>query len=270
MGFLNFLKPKKGLKGAELLAAAPQSTQLPPLPTDSELYSELPNLPEAPETSGLSEIELPEPLKGLEGFDVTGTGEEKRFGEEDEAGENPNRAKHDWAQSQIERSSIAHSAVGGIAPKGDLGEAEASKETATPQPLLPNWPELGKPFGKQFEEKLPELPEMPELKFEEEPQAETELQNIPSEVPELKPFEPEQKGESEFSEGLISHGGSHYLSSTEFRMVTDGFDSIIKTQKKHHNLTEIRKEENQHYEQINVLFEDIQRRLMLIDKTLFE
>lgn len=245
MGFLNFLKPKKGLKGVEHLAAASQSAQLPPMPTDSELYSELPNLPEAPETSGLPEIELPEPLKGLESFDATvngeegGRGDEREFGDEDEE-----------------------------------GEAEASRKATVPQPLLPNWPELGKPFGrpfgKQFEEKLPEVPEMPELKFEEEPQAETELQNIPSEVPELKPFEPRQKGESEFSEGLISQGGSHYLSSTDFRMVTDSFDSIIKTQKKHHNLTEIRKEENQHYEQINVLFEDIQRRLMLIDKTLFE
>ena len=96
------------------------------------------------------------------------------------------------------------------------------------------------------------------------------MPDIPSEVPELKPFEPKQKSESDFGEGLISHGGSHYLSSFDFRMVTDSFDDITKTQKKHHKLTEIKKEENQHYEEINVLFEDLQRRLMLIDRTLFE
>ena len=241
MGFLNFLKPKKGQKGTERLAAALQSTQLPPLPADNDLYSELPNLPEAPETSGLPEIELPAPLKGLESYDVTETGEEAELGEEGEFGQEGEAAKK---------------------------EAEIGKETAAP--LLPNWPGIGKPFEKRFEEKFPEVPELPDIKFEEEPGEETELPDIPSEVPSLRPFEPKQKNESGFGEGLISHGGSHYLSSFDFRTIIDSFDGITKMQKKHHKLTEIKKEENQNYEEIDVLFEDLQRRLMLIGRTLFE
>ncbi len=243
MGFLNFLKLKKGSKGTEHLAPAFHSAQLPPLPTDRELYSELPNLPEAPETSGLSEIELPEPLKGFESFDLAGTGEEGGLGKENGFGD---------------------------AGEASKKKAESSRETPAPSPLLPNWPQPGKPLGKQFAEKLPEIPQTPEIKLEESPQAETESPNIPSEVPEIKPFEPRQKGESRFSGGLISYGGTQYLSAYDFRVVMDSFANIIKTQKKHHNLTEIKKEEHQHYEQINVLFEDLQRKLMLIDRTLFE
>ena len=50
----------------------------------------------------------------------------------------------------------------------------------------------------------------------------------------------------------------------------DNLDGVVKLQKRHHKLTELKKEENQHYEQANLLFEDIQRKLMFIDRTLFE
>lgn len=206
MGFLDFLKAKKGGKEKERLGTAQDFQQLPPLPNDSEMYSELPSLPEAPETPGLPEIELPTPLKGLEGFDF---------------------------------------------PEG-MGE-EAGKKPAA-EPLIPEWP-------RTAETKLPELPAMPEQP-EEKP-----WENIPVDVPELRMPEPE---EQPLGGSLVSHKSGFFLKAEDFRRVKDDIDAMIRVQKKHHKLTDIKKEENLHYEQMSGIIEDMQRKLMHVDRTLFE
>ncbi len=220
MGFLNFLKAKKGGKKEEHPGAAQDFQQLPPLPNDSEMYSELPNLPEAPETAGLPEIELPPPLKGLGDFDFPeGMGEEAgkgRFAEVPEA---------------------------------------AAKYKRAAEPLIPEWP-------RAAEARQPELPAMPEAS-EGKP-----WENIPLEVPELKMLpEPENQPSSA---GLVSHKNGFFLKAEDFRMVKDDVNAIIRAQKKHHRLTDIKKEENSHYEQMSEIIEDAQRKLMHLDRTLFE
>lgn len=206
MGFLDFLKTKKGGKKEEHLGIGQDFQQLPTLPSDAEMYSELPNLPEAPETAGLPEIELPPPLKGLEGFDF---------------------------------------------PEG-MDEGAGKKPVA--ELLIPEWP-------RAAEAKLPELPAMPEAS-EEKP-----WENIPAEVPELKVPEPENHP---LGGSLVSHKSGFFLKAEDFRMVKDDIDAVIRVQKKHHRLTDIKKEENSHYEQMSEIIEDAQRKLMHVDRTLFE
>lgn len=219
MGFLNFLKPKKK-------AEAAPAQGLPPMPSDAELYSELPNLPEAPEATGLPELELPQPPKGFEDLELP---EEKKGAELPESVYMP-------------------------------GQDEK---------FNPQWLK-----SQEYESKLkPQLsfPELPSPKPELEPKS---WLNIPAEVPDLKAFPPEENHEdfaSKLSEGkLISRNNSFFLKAEDFRMARDGLDKIARIQKKHHNLTLIKKEENAHYERINSITEEIQRKLMHIDRTLFD
>lgn len=219
MGFLNFLKPKGKKTGAEEPAA---SQQLPPLPSESEFYSELPTLPEAPEMPGLPEIDLPQPMKGMEDFELP-----------DEP-------------SMRQRPQMLPS---------NSPRAEKFKEE----------------WMKSQDEKLPELPKM---STPEESKAKPWL-NIPSEVPELKPFQ-QQPGEKEESHGLpgtgklISRNNSFFLEAEDFRTIRSNLEKIAKGQKKHHILTELKKEEGDHYDHINSLTEEMQRKLMHIDRTLFD
>ena len=224
MGFLDFLKAKKGGKKEQHPGTAQDFQQLPPLPNDSEMYSELPNLPEAPETSGFPEIELPPPLKGLEGFDFPeGMGEE--------ASKRPSQRF------------------------AEITSPGSRYKTAVAKPLIPEWP-------RATEAKLPELPAVPEA-LEEKP-----WENIPAEVPELRMPGPEhQPG---LGGGLVSHKNGFFLKAEDFRMVKDDIDAMIRAQKKHHRLTDIKKEENSHYEQMSEIIEDMQRKLMHLDRTLFE
>lgn len=216
MGFLNFLKPKKR-KGEEPLAAP----ELPPLPAEGELYSELPSLPEAPETSGLPEMELP-PLKGLDGFEL---------------------------------------------PEMEAGTKEAES-------LFKEWPKASKPEAKAQKIEQPELPEIPELppfKLEDEQPLPQQLlprpvTEAPAEMPEARPFMPEHEPIGK----LISRDNKFFMSASDFRIMRESLEQMSRTQKKHHKLTEIKKEESQHYEHLNMLAEDMQRKLMLIDRTLFE
>lgn len=217
---MDFLKAKKGGKKEEHSGAAQDFQQLPQFPNDSEMYSELPNLPEAPETPGLPEIELPPPLKGLEGFDfLEGMGEETGKG------------------GQARELS-----------------GDGSKYKPTAEPLIPEWP-------RASEAKLPELPAMPEAS-EEKP-----WENTPADVPELKMPEPENQP---LGGGLVSHKSGFFLKAEDFRMVKDNLDAIMRAQKKHHRLTDIKKEENSQYEQMSEIIEDAQRKLMRVDRTLFE
>ncbi len=209
MGFLKFLKPKKGSQKATGI----QSKEFPPLPSEHELYSELPNLPEAPETSGMPEIELPQQMKELEELDLPDI--------------KPNSDSNDkWKPSQM--------------------------------------PDL----------KNIEIPELPKLKKDDikEDRVSAWL-NIPAEVPELKPFKEEGEAQpvtQSFSAGLVSQNNSFFLRAEDYRMVRESLDRIARSQKKHHRITELKKEENEHYEKINMLTEEMQRKLMHIDRTLFE
>lgn len=219
MGFLSFLKAKKGGKKEEFESQA-SFGQLPPLSSESELYSELPNLPEAPETQGLPEIELPPPLKGLGGFDFPeGMGEEAGKGR-----------------------------------LAEVPEAVARYKTASAEPLIPEWP-------RASEAKLPDLPAMPEAQ-EEKP-----WENAPADVPELQMQIGPKPG---FRGSLVSHKNSFFLKSDDFRTVKSDIDDIIRAQKKHHKLTGIKKEENAQFEHMSVIIEDAQRKLMHLDRTLFE
>ena len=221
MGFLDFLKPKKG-KRADISMPADQNMQgLPPMPNEQELYSELPNLPEAPEASGLPEIELPQ-LKGLGEFDF------------------PKEMDEDMAKKE----------------EGMPKEKEES--------LFPNWPQM----PKRAEMKFQDLPKLPSMITEEPMEKETPWTMTPAEVPAAMPFMPEQK--TGIGGKLITHNNEFFLKAEDFRMVRNNLDSISKTQKKHHRLTEIRKEETIQYDNINSSVEDMQRKLMHIDKTLFE
>ncbi len=224
MGFFNFLKAKKGPKQEEMPGLQEGFGRLPPLSSESELYSELPNLPEAPETSGLPEIELPPPLKGLGDLDFPeGLG---------------NNSGHEF---------------GTIQPPKDYRQGRAPVE-----PLIPSWP-------KSEETKLqngivPDLPSMPEA-----PEKKPWENTTPADVPELMLPEPKPN-----IGNLISHKNSFFLKAEDFRMVRDNIEAVIKAQKKHHRLTDIKKEENAHFEQISAIIEDAQRKLMHIDRTLFE
>ncbi len=241
MGFLNFLKAKKGPKKEETPESSANFEQLPPLSTESELYSELPNLPEAPETPGFPEIELPPPLKGLDDFEFP----------EGMGGETGNKPTQGFAEiqpvakygqykptaEQIGASPIAHSAHRGI------------------EPLIPEWPKAAEP-------KLPDLPAIPEA-----PEGKP-WENIPADVPELQISGPKPK--PGFGGNLISHKNSFFLKAEDFRMISDDIDSIIRSQKKHHKLTDIKKEENAQFERMSFIIEDAQRKLMHVDRTLFE
>lgn len=213
MGFLNFLKPKKGRKAE----SAPMDVPLPPSASEPDLYSELPNLPDAPELSGLPEIELPQPLKGLEDLEI------------------PERQEPEPAEGAEEKL------------------------------LLPKWQ------GAAQEAKLPELPKLPpEEKSGDEEKHEPWLK-IPAEIPELRPYTSEPAGEHEATSGrLISQNNAFFLKADDFRMVRDNLDKLAKAQRKHHSLTDLKKEENEQYDRINALAEEIQRKLMHIDRTLFD
>ncbi len=206
MGFLDFLKAKKGQKKEEFESSA-NFEQLPPLSTENELYSELPNLPEAPETPGLPEIELPPPLKGLGDFDFP-------EGMGGETGKKPALAETPEANAQY----------------------NPNRYKPSEEQLIPKWP-------KAAELKLPELP-----------------------APELKMPEPHPDAWS----GLISHRNNFFLTAEDFRMIENSIDAIIRIQKKHHRLTDIKKEENSHYEHVSFAIEEMQRKLMHVDRTLFE
>lgn len=222
MGFLNFLKLKKGQK-AEMSMPKGQNTQgPPPMPNEQELYSELPNLPEAPEASGLPEIELPQ-LKGLGELDFP-----------EEIDENMTKKEEGMPKEKGEES------------------------------LFPNWPQM----PKRAEIKLPELPKLPFTGTKESMKKETPWAMTPAEVPAVMPFRPEQK--TGIGGKLVTHNNEFFLKAEDFRTVGNNLDSITKTQKKHHRLTEIRKEETIQYDNINAYIEDMQRKLMHIDKTLFE
>ena len=223
MGFLNFLKLKKSQKSAQpehdMLFSRPQ----PETSNEPELYSELPNLPEAPESSGIPDIDLPPPMKGFEDFSLP---------------EAPSMSQQ--------------------APADD---EDADTQSA---PLLPNWPESAKPA----EGDLPELPKTPAREegdiTEEQPSWFGSQQTTPETKPVLEESEIEEHGK------LISINNNFFMKAYDFRRVRDNFDYILRTQKKHHRLTDIKKEENLEYERMNALVEDIQRKLMQIDKTLFE
>ncbi|MBI2176015.1 hypothetical protein HYU40_01535 [Candidatus Woesearchaeota archaeon] len=233
---MDFLKAKKGQKKEEFESQA-NFEQLPPLPTENELYSELPNLPEAPETSGFPEIELPPPLKGLGGFDFLpeGTGTKPPH----ESSEIQPAIKHDQYIPNVE-------------------------------PLIPAWPKAEEP-------KLPDLPAMPES-----PEGKS-WENVPAEVPELQMqigssrlhiphsgIAPEAEPKPGLGGSLISHKNSFFLKSDDFRTVKNDIEDIIRIQKKHHKLTDIKKEENAQFEHMSIIIEDAQRKLMHLDRTLFE
>ena len=219
MGFLDFLKPKKKERGA----GPAMSQQLPPLPTDSEFYSELPNLPEAPESSGIPDIDLPPPMKGFEDFSLP---------------EAPS-----------------------MSPQAPADDEDADNQSA---PLLPNWPETVKPA----EGDLPELPKAPAGEGGEISEEQPAWFSFDKSGQETKPVL--QESDVEEHGKLISINNNFFMKAYDFRRVRDNFDYILRTQKKHHRLTDIKKEENAEYEKMNSLVEDIQRKLMQIDKTLFE
>ena len=204
MGIFKFLKTKKGQKEETGQLPQPDLSQLPPLPSDSELYSELPSLPDAPETQ---DTELPQQLKGLEELELPDT-------------------------------------FGGAMPSGRQEEEQP----------MPAWQE-------NTREELTEV-DLNILKSEAEKSSRE--WEAPEKLPELMPFS------SGRGTGLINRNNAFFLRANDFKTVVEGLDEVAKTQRKHHRLTEIKKEENAHYEHLSVVAEDIQRRLMHIDRTLFE
>ena len=226
MGFLNFLKPKKAQKSGLTQQDMPFSLPQPENSNEPEFYSELPNLPEAPETSAIPDIDLPPPMKGFKDFSLP----------EAPAGMDQEPQAHD----------------------------DDTKPVGGPSPLLPNWPEPAKPA----EGDLPELPKQPatgegEL-TEEQPAWFSFQQSGWESKPVLQESETEEHGK------LISINNNFFMRAYDFRRVKDNLEYIIRTQKKHHRLTDIKKDENAEYDKMNALVEDIQRKLMQIDKTLFE
>lgn len=216
MGFLNFLKAKKSQN------AGPATEPFPPQGSASELYPDLPSLPDAPEISGMPGVELPQPpIRGMADLELPEINQEEKPGAHQNAGVNP---------------------------------------------ILPDWP---KPEAISHEE-IPELPKLSASNVTEE-KPENWL-NIPAEVPQLKPFnhEPEEKNYEPAMSGLVNQNNAFFLRADDFRMIRDNLDKIAKAQRKHHSLTDIKKEENSQYERINTLTEDAQRKLMHIDRTLFE
>ena len=221
MGFLNFLKPKKVQKSdqpqLEMPFQQPQGGQS----NGPELYSELPNLPEAPESANVPEIALPQ-MQGFEDFSLP----------EAPLGANPEAQKPD----------------------------ENSKAREAPAPLLPDWPDTGKTEGNE----LPELAKTPTGGENEQPPWFSFQQASQETKPILKETETEERGK------LININNSFFMKANDYRRVKDSFEHILRMQKKHHRLTDIKKEENVEYDKMNALVEDIQRKLMQVDKTLFE
>ncbi len=191
---------------------------MPLLSGEAELYSELPNLPEAPETAGFPETELPEPA--VNGMD------------------------------ELELPEIKE-------------EGQPANQSAKTKPILPYWP--GPEAASH--EKIPELPKLSAEDITEE-KPENWL-NIPADVPQLKLFGPEPE-ENPVTGRLVNQNNAFFLRAEDFRMARNSLDKIAKAQKKHHSLSDLKKEENAQYERINVLTEDAQRKLMRIDRTLFE
>jgi len=134
-----------------------------------------------------------------------------------------------------------------------IPSSDAKYKTAA-EPLIPEWP-------RAAESKLPELPATPEQP-EEKP-----WENIPVDVPELRMPEPE---EQPLGGRLVSHKNGFFLKAEDYRMVKGDIEAMIRLQRKHHRLTDIKKEENSQYEQMSGIVEDMQRKLMHIDRTLFE
>ena len=121
------------------------------------------------------------------------------------------------------------------------------------EPLIPEWPKAAEP-------KL--QPGMPEATGQKP------WDNIPAEVPELQL--PETEPQPGLGGSLISHKNSFFLKSDDFRMIMGDIDAMIRVQKKHHKLTDIKKEENAQFEHMSFIIEDAQRKLMHVDRTLFE
>ena len=221
MGFLNFLKPNKAQKGSKPQLAMPSQQAQESQSNEPELYSELPNLPEAPESANAPEISLPQ-MQGFEDFSLP-------------------EAPLDANQEE---------------QKTDTG----SNTGEAPAPLLPDWPDTGKPEGSE----LPEMPKTPSEGEAEQPSWFSFQQTSQETAPAMKGTEGEEHGK------LISINNSFFMKANDYRRVKDSFEHILRMQKKHHRLTDIKKEESVEYDKMNVVVEDIQRKLMQVDKTLFE
>ena len=121
------------------------------------------------------------------------------------------------------------------------------------EPLIPEWP-------KPAATKMPEMPAMVEHTNENP-------WGIPKEVPELNMPEP---GPRQGEGGHSINKNNFFLRSEDFKMIVEDIDTIVRVQKKHHKLNGIKKDENAQYEHMSFLIEDAQRKLMHVDKTLFE
>lgn len=257
MGILNFLKPKKSRDAKDdfsslgSLGDLGNIPQMPPVggpeqktyaQSEQELYSELPSLPEAPDTLGLPEIELPPPLK--ENLDDSAFSETKTkpwgFGPSPEDNTPVKKPKEIF----------------------DIGRSrkETPKEDYRVEPLLPNWPDTQKDDAK-----MAEVPDLFSIGMDKSGQEETR-----SDIPELKQFMPRLADATGTGGKLVSHNNSFFLKADDFRVIQNNLNELTGTQKKHHKLTEIKKEENLQYEKMNAMVEDMQRKLTHIDRTLFE
>ena len=223
MGFFDILKPKKAQKIEQPQPDTSFSQPQQQNSNEPELYSELPNLPEAPETSSIPDIDLPPPMKGFEDFSLP---------------EAPS-----------------------MRPGSPVDEDDGDNQS---KPLLPNWPESARPA----EGDLPELPKAPAAEDTELTEEQQTWFGFDKNGQDTKPVL--QESEIEEHGKLISINNSFFMKAYDFRRVRDNFDYILRTQKKHHRLTDIKKDENLEYDKMNALVEDIQRKLMQIDKTLFE
>jgi len=140
-------------------------------------------------------------------------------------------------------------------PKENSSAFSENKEVGTAEhvePLLPNWPKM-----RQEEVNLPV--DVPDMFAGIDKGASVD-------IPEAKPYAPENKETS----GLVCHNNSFFLKAEDFWVIKNSLNALTSAQKKHHKLTEIKKEENLQYEKMNVIVEDMQRKLMHVDRTLFE
>lgn len=143
------------------------------------------------------------------------------------------------------------------------------------QPMqLPEWPKM--PAGLVPEFDATKIPELPEPKP-------TDVGLAQSQQPDLRlgkqtrpwldiPAAPQEKrpDAGEFIPKLVSHNNSFFMRASDFATIKEDLEEIARLQRKHHRLTEIRKEENSGFDRLNALAEDVQRRLMSVDRVLFE
>jgi hypothetical protein len=167
--------------------------------------------------------------------------------------------------------------IGSLPPLPTM-DAEKPSETAhveTKEEKAPSFPEIPK---EDIPEKIPDLEEIPEppkikpVQVQESPQ----IGEVPEHIPQLEGFESEPFVENA-KETIVKHrtaSGPLFVRMDKYKVLLSDIENMKNNFKQNENiytrLNDYRVEQDKKFELFHESLEDIQRKLLFMDKTLFE